>query len=62
MKDLLREGYALSSKKYGTNKYNKLKDFFPSIYKDKMYKYVIFYLKDKKDAAARPFVEISERK
>lgn len=62
MKDLLREGYALSSKKYSTNEYNKLKKYFPSICKAKMYNRVIFYLKDKKDAAARAFLESSQRK
>jgi hypothetical protein len=62
MKDLLRDGYALSSRKYSTVEYNKLKEFFPSICKAKMYNRVIFYLKDKKDAAARAFVENSERK
>lgn len=62
MKDLLRDGYALSSRKYSTNEYNKLKEYFPSICKAKMYNRVIFYLKDKKDAAARAFVEKSERK
>jgi len=62
MKDLLRDGYALSSRKYSTNEYNKLKEFFPSICKAKMYNRVIFYLKDKKDAAARALIEKSERK
>lgn len=62
MKDLLRDGYALSSKKYSTNEYNKLKEYFPSICKAKMYNRVIFYLKDKKDVAARAFVENTERK
>ncbi len=62
MKDLLRDGYALSSKKYSTSEYNKLKEFFPSICKAKMYNRVIFYLKDKKDAAARALIEKSERK
>ncbi len=62
MKDLLRDGYALSSRKYSTNEYNKLKKYFPSICKAKMYNRVIFYLKDKKDDAARAFVGKSERK
>ncbi len=62
MKDLLRDGYALSSKKYSTNEYKKLKEFFPSICKAKMYNRVTFYLKDKKDAAARALIEKSERK
>ena len=42
--------------------YNKLKKYFPSICKVKMYNRVIFYLKDKKDAAARAFLENSQRK
>ena len=62
MKDLLREGYALPSERYSTNEYNKLKKYFPSICKAKMYNRVIFYLRDKKDVAARAFVEKSERK
>jgi len=62
MKDLLRDGYALSSKKYSTGEYNKLKKYFPSICKAKMYNRVIFYLKDKKGAAARAFLENSQRK
>ena len=62
MKDLLRDGYALSSSRYSTNEYNKLKEYFPSICKAKMYNRVIFYLKDKKDAAVCAFVEKSERK
>jgi DNA-binding CsgD family transcriptional regulator len=62
MKDLIRDGYALSSSRYSTNEYNKLKKYFPSICKAKMYNRVIFYLKNKKDAAARAFIEKSERK
>ncbi len=62
MKDLLRDGYALPSERYSTGEYNKLRKYFPSICKAKMYNRVIFYLKDKKDAAARAFIENSERK
>jgi len=62
MKDLMRDGYALSSKKYNTNTYTELKKYFPSICKVKMYNRVIFYLKDKKDLAAHAFIENSERK
>jgi len=62
MKDLLQDGYALSSNRYSTNEYKKLKGFFPSICKAKLYNRVIFYLKDKKDAAARALIEKSERK
>jgi hypothetical protein len=62
MKDLLRDGYALPSKKYHTPEYNELKRHFPSICKVKMYDRVIFYLEDKKDAATRAFLDNSKRK
>jgi hypothetical protein len=62
MKDLLRDGYALPSKKYHTPEYNELKRHFPSICKIKMYDRVIFYLEDKKDAATRAFLDNSKRK
>ena len=62
MKDLLRDGYALPSKKYHTPKYNELKKHFPIICKIKMYDRVIFYLEDKKDIAARAFLDNSKRK
>lgn len=62
MKDLLREGYALPSKKYHTPEYNEMKKHFPSICKIKMYDRVIFYLEDKKDVATRAFLDNSKRK
>jgi len=62
MKDLLRDGYALPSKKYHTPEYNELKRHFPSICKVKMYDRVIFYLEDKKDVATRAFLDNSKRK
>jgi len=62
MKDLLRDGYALPSKKYHTPEYNELKIHFPSICKIKMYDRVIFYLEDKKDIATRAFLDNSKRK
>jgi len=62
MKDLLRNGYALASKKYHTPQYNELKRHFPSICKVKMYDRVIFYLEDKKDIAARALLDNSKRK
>jgi len=62
MKDLLRDGYALPSKKYHTPEYNELKRHFPSICKIKMYDRVIFYLEDKKDVATRAFLDNSKRK
>jgi hypothetical protein len=62
MKDLLRDGYALPSKKYHTPEYNELKLHFPSICKIKMYDRVIFYLEDKKDVATRAFLDNSKRK
>ena len=62
LKDLLRDGYALSSKKYITSEYNELKKYFPSICKVKMYNRVIFYLEDKKDNATRAFLKNSQRK
>jgi len=62
MKDLLRDGYALPSKKYHTAEYNELKRHFPSICKVKMYDRVIFYLEDKKDVATRAFLDNSKRK
>ena len=44
MKDLLKDGYALASKKYHTPEYNEMKRHFPSVCKIKMYDYVVFYL------------------
>jgi len=62
MKDLLRDGYALPSKKYHTPEYNELKRHFPSICKIKIYGRVIFFLDDKKDVATRIFLDNIERK
>ena len=62
MKDLLRDGYALASKRYHTPEFNELKRHFPCICKVKIYDRVIFFLEDKKDIATRAFLENSQRK
>jgi len=62
MKDLLRDGYALASDKYGIQEYYKLKKHFPAISKVKMHGRVIFYLEGKEDIAARVFLEHMQKK
>ena len=62
LKNLLRDGYTLASRKYGTPEYNELKRHFPCICKVNMYDRVIFFLEDKKDLATKAFLENSQRK
>ncbi len=62
LKELINNGYAFSSSKYGLKDYQILKTKFPSIHRVKMYGRVIFYLEDKSDIAARTFLESLDKK
>jgi DNA-binding CsgD family transcriptional regulator len=62
MKDLLRDGYALASDKYGSQEYFKLKEHFPAISRIKTRGRVIYFLEGKEDVAAKVFLERMQRK
>ena len=57
LKELLLNGYAFSSGKYGLKEYMKLKKFFPKIRRTKLYGKMIYYLDDKSIPALKAFVE-----
>jgi hypothetical protein len=61
MQDLLRDGYAFPSEKYGIPEYIKLKEHFPTINKVMIHAKVIFFLEGKEDITVRMFLE-NERK
>lgn len=62
LKELMQNGYAFSSGKYGLKHYIKLKKYFPQIRRTKMYNKMIFYLDDKSKNAAQALLEISNKK
>jgi len=57
LKELMKNGYAFSSKKYNTTHYIKLKKYFPNIRRTKMHGTMIYYLDDKSIPAIKAFVE-----
>jgi len=62
LEELMNNGYAFPSSKYGLKDYQILKKKFPSIHRIKMYGRVIFYLEDKSDIAVRAFLEVPHKK
>ena len=62
LKELMRNGYAFSSGKYGLKYYVKLKKYFPNIRRTKMYGKTIYYLDDKSKIAAKALLKVSNKK
>jgi len=62
LEELINNGYAFSSSKWGLKDYQVLKKKFPSIHRVKMYGRVIFYLEDKSDIAVKAFLEVPHKK
>jgi len=62
LQEILNKGFAVYSCYNTKQKYIVLKKYFPSICKVKMYGKNIFYLKDKKDVAARVFLDNVKRR
>ena len=62
LKELLQNGYAFSSGKYGLKEYMKLKKCFPHIRRTKMYGKMIYYLDDKSKIAVKALLEVSNKK
>jgi transposase-like protein len=59
---LMKDGYAFNSPEYGFKEYQILKKEFPSIYRNKQYGKVIFYLDDKAKIATKAFFENLNKK
>lgn len=62
LEELMNNGYAFSSSKWGLKDYQVLKKKFPLIHRFKMYGRVIFYLEDKSDIAVRAFLESLDKR
>jgi len=62
LKELMKKGYAFSSKKYKTTHYIKLKKYFPNIRRTKMHGKMIYYLDDKSKIAANALLENLNKK
>ena len=62
LEELINNGYAFSSLKWGLKDYQVLKKKFPLIHRFKMYGRVIFYLEDKSDIAVRAFLESLDKR
>ncbi|UCF11955.1 MAG: hypothetical protein JSW06_07915 [Thermoplasmatales archaeon] len=62
LQDIVLNGCAFYSHGDSGQKYQMLKKYFPSVCKIKMYNRTIFFLEDKKDVAARAFLENINRK
>jgi len=62
LKELVTNGYAFSSRKYGLKEYIKLKKDFPQIKRTKIYGKMIYYLDDKSKIAAEAILNISNKK
>jgi len=62
LKELMWNGYAFSSEKYGLKEYIKLKEYFPQIRRTKMYGRMIYYLDGKSKIAVNAILEISNKK
>jgi hypothetical protein len=57
LKELIKNGYAFSSGKFGQKEYIKLKKYFPNIRRTKMHGKMIYYLDDNSIPAVKAFVE-----
>lgn len=62
LQDIVLNGCAFYSHGDSGQKYKMLKKYFPSVCKIKMYNRTIFFLEDKKDVAARVFLENINKK
>lgn len=62
LKELMLNGYAFCSGKYGTNEYQKLKKYFPQIRRVRMYARMIYFMDDKSKIAAKAFLKVSNKK
>jgi len=62
LKELMKNGYAFSLKKYNTTHYIKLKKYFPNIRRTKMNGKMIYYLDDKSKIATEAFLKVSNKK
>jgi len=62
LRELMNNGYAFSSGKYGPKEYIKLKKYFPQIRRTKRYGRMIYYLDDKSKFAAKALLEVTKRK
>ena len=62
LKELMWNGYAFSSGKYGLNEYIKLKKCFPQVRRTKMYARMIYYLDEKSKIAINAILEVSNNK
>ena len=62
LKELMWNGYAFSSEKYGLKEYIKLKEYFPQIRRTKMYGRMIYYLDGKSKIAVNAILEVSNKK
>jgi len=62
LKELMWNGYAFSSGKYGLKEYIKLKEYFPQIRRTKMYGRMIYYLDGKSKIAVNAILEVSNKK
>ncbi len=62
MKDLLQDGYAFASERYGSQEYNRLKEHFPNISKVKMHDKVIFFLEGNENIATEAFLNTTSKR
>jgi hypothetical protein len=62
LKELIENGYAFSSGKYGLKEYIKLKKYFPSIRRTKIYGKMVYYMDDKSKLAAKALLEDTNKK
>lgn len=62
LKELVKNGYAFSSKEYGQKQYIKLKKDFPNIRRTKMHGKMIYFLDDKSNIAANAFLNTINKK
>lgn len=62
LEELVQNGYAFSSGKYGLNEYIKLKNIFPKIQRIKTHRKMIYFLDDKSKLAAKALLEATNKK
>jgi len=63
LRELMNNGYAFSSGKYGLKEYIRLKEYFPQIRRTRMYgRKILYYLDDKSKFAAKALLEVTKRK
>jgi len=62
LRELIQNGYAFYSGKYGLKEYIELKKYFPKIRRTKMYGKMIYYIEDKSKTTAKALLEVSNKK